>query len=171
MKIRISIFLSFFVLQGSTTGLRAADAYIGWIPVQTIQAPTTEEFDLSRWIDRGAGGKIEILRSKPLATLEAKLDPARGKLRLHAAPDGQGIENITLRLTSASGPTLEGIFTVAIQPSPTAAFRYFGTGSEKAVCVAGSFNQWSPTSSPLIKISKYRDWETDRKSTRLNSSH
>jgi len=150
--------LAFFVSLPLSLG-SSMESYIGWIPVQMIKTCSSGEFDLTRWIAAGPKDKIELLRTHPNPSITAKFDPEKKLLQIRILPDGKGMENLTLRVSPSSGPVIEGIFTVAIQPAPTAHIQYFGTGSENTVCVAGSFNQWNPSSSPLQKISENR-WET-----------
>ncbi len=140
--------LSFWSVAGTTF---AAPAFIGWIPVQTIPSTSPTEFDLSRWLDPGAKGNVELVRPEPLEKTEVTLDAARLRLRVHPSPETCGLENLILRVVPAEGPALEGVLTLAIQTSPTAQFRFYGTGSEKSVCVAGLFNSWNASATPLKK--------------------
>lgn len=138
-----------------------SEAYVGWIPVQTIRASSSEEFDLSRWLSLGNDGKLELLRPHPQKSIDAKFDPDRMLLRISVKPDGKGIENFIFKLTPRSSePVMQGVLTVAIEPNPSTLFQFYGTGSEKSVCVAGAFNHWNPQATPLKKISENR-WETN----------
>ena len=73
------------------------------------------------------------------------------------APDGTNTA-FAMTITDASGLVRlgAGVFTASIEGGPYTFSCYV---SKSANCTAGALELW------------YRDWETDRKSTRLNSSH
>jgi len=130
---------------------------VGWIPVQMVSCGTLEKYDLTRWLDPGPKGAVELVRNHPNSGIQATVTKDRF-LIIQALPTSTGIENLILRATPTKGPALEAILTVAIQPAPAAQFKFFGTGSEKSVAVAGSFNQWNPSFTPLKKTSQ-NQWE------------
>ena len=125
---------------------------VGWIPAQILTSGTEEQYDLNRWLDSGPGGKIELVRKNPNPGIRAKI--VQGPLlSIRVLPGAIGMETFVLKVSPAEGAPFEAVFVISIQPSPLAKFKYFGTGSEKHVHVAGSFNQWNPTSNPLQKTS------------------
>ena len=64
-------------------------------------------------------------------------------------------------------PNIEGFI------SPNNYGLYKGTGGNALGVVGGAYEPTQPKllSNGLLECLTYRDWETDRKSTRLNSSH
>ena len=134
-----------------------AAPFVGWIPVQIVSCGTEEKYDLTRWLDPGSDGSVDVVRSNSNPGIQANLSKDRF-LVIQALPAATGTENLVLRTTPAKGPALEAVLTLAIQPAPVAQFKFFGTGSEKTVALAGSFNQWNPSSTPLKKTSQ-NQWE------------
>ena len=130
--------------------VKTAD-YIGWIPVQTVPAGKTTEIDLSRFVGLGPGAKLELARSKTTEKTKIELDTAQSVLRITPEHGAQGMEDLVLRIHPSQGEAREGIFTYSILPVPEARFFYVGSGGEKTVSVAGSFNQWSATANPMKK--------------------
>ncbi|NCY21862.1 hypothetical protein EBX31_07890, partial [bacterium] len=128
-------------------------AHAGWIPVQFLDSGNSRDFDLTRWLDSGPDGKIELVRKNPRPGIEAKISKTN-ILSIQTLTGATGSEALVLKVTPSKGSPLEAIFTVAIQPSPSAKFKFSGSGSEKSVFVAGSFNQWNPSSTPLKKTSQ-----------------
>lgn len=129
---------------------KLASPSVGWIPIQILTSGTEEQYDLNRWLDPGPRGKIELVRNNPNPGIQAKI--VQGPLlSIRVLPGAIGMETFVLKVSPAEGLPLEAVFAVSIQPSPLAKFKYFGTGSEKKVYVAGTFNQWNPSSHPLQK--------------------
>ena len=83
--------------------------------------------------------------------ITAELDSSKRILRLPPAPGRAGIGNLPLRIQKADGGSLGGILTVAAPVVPETVLRYSGKGSEKSVCLAGTFNGWNPTAHPFRK--------------------
>ena len=125
--------------------------FIGWIPVQTLSSGKSVEFDLTRFLATAPGDKLELERTAPLPEVQVDLDPAKLVLRLSPSAQAQGMEDLRLKIAPAQGTPLEGIFTYSVQSIPETKFRFFGTGSEKSVTVAGSFNGWNTGANPLKK--------------------
>ena len=125
--------------------------FIGWIPVQTLSSGKIVEFDLTRFLATAPGDKLELERTAPLPEVQVDLDPAKLVLRLSPSAQAQGMEDLRLKIAPAQGTPLEGIFTYSVQSIPETKFRFFGTGSEKSVTVAGSFNGWNTGANPLKK--------------------
>jgi len=148
------------VFAGLSQGVPAKEtvSFIGWIPVQTVSGGKTTEFDLTRFLSLASGAKLEMERPSALPKTAAHLDPAKLVLHITPEPGVQGMEDLRLRILSAQGEPLEGIFTYAVQSTPETKFRYFGNGSEKAVSVAGSFNGWNTGANPLKKTGE-NTWE------------
>ena len=132
--------------------------YIGWIPVQIVPAGKTSEIDLSRFLTAGSGGKLELARPGTTGKTKIELDSVHPLLRLTPEPGAQGMEDLLLRIRPPQGEPREGIFTYSILPVPEAKFLYLGSGGEKSVNVAGSFNQWNATANPMKKTGVNR-WE------------
>jgi len=126
-------------------------SFLGWIPVQTLSAGQGVEYDLTRFLSMEPGGKIELERPAPLPGTQVALDPVRSTLRIDPDGKSRGVEDVVLKICPPQGEPLEGIFTFAVQNVPEARFRYFGTGSEKSVCVAGAFNGWDAKAHPMKK--------------------
>jgi len=132
---------------------KLSSSYAGWIPVQIVSSGSEEKYDLARWFDSGTKGGIQLVRQKPNPGIQAKITKDH-ILIVQSRPEATGMENLILKLVPANRPPLEAVMTLAIQPSSSAKFRFFGLGSEKTVTVAGSFNQWNPSSTPLKKTSQ-----------------
>ena len=49
--------------------------------------------------------------------------------------------------------------------------KFLSIHADVCISLIGDVDLLSGVSSPRLSIDTYRDWETDRKSTRLNSSH
>ena len=151
------VFLTGMALQKANAQENLSQASAGWIPAQTLDSGSEEEYDLTRWLNPGPGGKIGLLRKNPHPGIQVKIK--QGKiLSIRALPGATGMEGLILQIQPAKGPPLEAVFVVSVQPLPVAKFKYLGTGSEKAVHVAGSFNRWNPSSLPLRKTSA-KEWE------------
>jgi len=131
---------------------------MGWIPVQVVAAEKSTEFDLTRFLELAAGDKLELERPNPMEKLKVDLDPAKALLRITPEKGAQGMEDLLLRIRPAQGEPREGIFTLAVQSAPETKLRYFGTGSEKNVAVAGSFNGWNTGANPMKKTGE-NIWE------------
>ncbi len=114
--------------------------------------------DLTRFLSVAPDAKLEMARSEPLEKLQVDLDSSRRSLRLSPEPGSQGMENLTLRIRPSEGEALEGILTLAVFSAPQTTFRFFGTGSEKSVSVAGSFNGWNTGANPMKKTGE-NTWE------------
>ena len=132
---------------------KLSSSYAGWIPVQIVSIGSEEKYDLARWFDSGTEGGIQLVRQKPNPGIQAKITKDH-ILIVQSRPEATGMENLILKLVPSNSPPLEAVMTLAIQPSSSAKFRFFGLGSEKTVTVAGSFNQWNPSSTPLKKTSQ-----------------
>jgi len=132
--------------------------FIGWIPVQTLAGGKTLEFDLTRFLSTAPGDKLELDRTSPLTGVHVDLDPVKLVLRLSPDEKAQGMEDLRLKIVPAQGEAAEGIFTYSVQSIPETKFRFFGTGSEKSVSVAGSFNGWNTGANPLKKTGE-NTWE------------
>jgi glycosidase len=156
-SIRLST-LSLLLLTGPTEILAQQTSFIGWIPVQTLASGKTTEIDLTRFLSLAPGAKLEMERPAALEKLKVELDAPGQTLRLTPEAGLQGLEDLVLRIRPAQGEPLEGIFTLAVQSAPETKFRYFGTGSEKSVSVAGSFNGWNTGAHPMKKTGE-NTWE------------
>ena len=132
--------------------------FIGWIPVQTLSGGKPTEFDLTRFLALEAGDKLELERTSPLEGVSVDLDPVKLILRISPAEKSQGMEDLLLKIRPTQREPLEGIFTFSVQNVPATKFKYFGTGSEKSVSVAGSFNGWNTGANPLKKTGE-NTWE------------
>ncbi|MEY5062080.1 MAG: hypothetical protein RLZZ112_44 [Verrucomicrobiota bacterium] len=133
-------------------------AFMGWIPVQNFSGGKTIELDLTRFLSVPPGAKLDMERPSPLERVQLDLDQDRRILRVSPEPGARGMEDILLRIRPADGEALEGIFTYCVQSLPETKFRYFGTGSEKSVSVAGSFNAWNTGANPMKKTGE-NTWE------------
>ena len=132
--------------------------FIGWIPVQTLAGGKSMEFDLTRFLSTAPGDKLELVRASPLAGVQVDLDAAKLILRISPNEKTQGMEDLGLKIVPAQGDVAEGIFTYSVESIPQTKFRFFGTGSEKSVSVAGSFNGWNTGANPLKKSGE-NTWE------------
>ena len=127
------------------------------MPVQTLSDGKTTEIDLTRFLSVAPGAQLEMTRISALPKTTVNLDAAKLLLSIAPAPGAQGLEDLQLKIRPPPGEenqspmTLEGIFTFSIQSVPKTRFRFFGTGSEKSVSVAGSFNGWNTGAHPLEK--------------------
>ena len=148
---RIGLWLVLLTAAEGITQPSPLTRFIGWIPVQTLSGGKFTEFDLTRFLALGEGDKLEMERPSPLEGVTVDLDPARLILRINPSEKSQGMEDLLLRIRPAQGEPREGIFTFAVHNAPATKFRYFGTGSEKSVSVAGTFNDWNPGANPLKK--------------------
>lgn len=126
-------------------------SYLGWIPVQTLSGDKEAEFDLTRFLSLAPGDQLSLERPAPLEKTKVELDAAKMILRLHPAAGAQGMEDLRLKIAPKKGNPMEGIFTYAVQSIAETQFQFFGTGSEKAVSVAGSFNGWNTGANPMKK--------------------
>ena len=132
--------------------LQAADtSFIGWIPVQTLSAGKSSEFDLTRFLCLAPLDKLEMERPNPLDKTRVEMDSAKLTLRISPDSGTRGMEDLHLRIRPAQGQAKEGILTFSVESAPEAKFRYFGSGSEKSVSVAGSFNGWNTGANPMKK--------------------
>ena len=149
-----------FVGSGMWTHSHAQSAtrFMGWIPVQTLRSGKSVEFDLTRFLATAPGDKLELERKAPLPEVEVNLDPAKMVLRVSPTAKAQGMEDLRLRIVPAQGNPAEGILTYSVQSIAETKFSFFGTGSEKSVSVAGSFNGWNTGAHPLKKIGE-NTWE------------
>ena len=153
----IPLVLPWLVL-GLAEGKAQSSSFIGWIPVQTLSAGKTVEVDLTRFVSIAPPSKLEVERPESLEKMRVDLNSSTLTLRLTPESGVRGMENLVLRIRPSSGEPLEGIFTLAVASAPEAKFRYFGTGSEKSVSVAGSFNGWNTGANPLKKTGE-NTWE------------
>jgi glycosidase len=150
--------LLFFAAFSQSLPAKESASFMGWIPVQTLVAGKTTEIDLSRFLSLAPGAKLEMERPSALAKTAAKLDPTKLLLQITPEDGTQGMEDLRLKILPAQGESLEGIFTYTVQSAPKTKFRFFGTGSEKSVTVAGSFNSWNTGANPLKKTGA-NTWE------------
>ena len=138
---------------GSSLGYPAENqtSWAGWIPVQTLPGGKTSEIDLTRFFSVGPNAKIALERPQALEKTKVELQPE--KLLLHVTPEfgAQGMEDLVVRIRPETGDPQEGILTYSVQPVPETKLRYFGTGAEKSVTVAGSFNGWDARVNPMKK--------------------
>jgi len=146
----VILFLSWAASQARADA-KTPSRFIGWIPVQTLSSGKSVEFDLTRFLATAPGDKLELERTAPLPEVQVDLDPAKLVLRLSPSAQAQGMEDLRLKIVPAQGEAAEGIFTYSVQSIPETKFRFFGTGSEKSVSVAGSFNGWNTGANPLKK--------------------
>ena len=150
----IRIYIPFFLLFSAparSASESGEKTFIGWIPVQTLTEAQGSEFDLTRFLALSPEDKLELTRPALAGKSKVDLDPRNLVLRITPAAGAQGMEDLRLRIQSASGETREGILTYAVSSVPPTKFRYFGNGSEKTVAVAGSFNDWNTGSHPMKK--------------------
>jgi len=152
-RILPAAWFSLLVFAGLSQGVLAKEtvSFIGWIPVQTVSGGKTTEFDLTRFLSLASGAKLEMERPSALPKTAAHLDPAKLVLHITPEPGVQGMEDLRFKILPAQGESFEGIFTYTVQSAPETKFRFFGTGSEKSVSVAGSFNGWNTGANPLKK--------------------
>jgi len=133
-------------------------AFVGWFPVQTLVAGKTTEIDLTRFLCLAPGAKLEMERPSALSKTTVNLDPVKLLIQITPEVGAQGMEDLRFKILPSQGEPLEGIFTYTVPSAPETKFRYFGTGSEKTVSVAGSFNGWNTGANPLKKIGE-NTWE------------
>ena len=131
---------------------------MGWIPVQNFPSGKKVEIDLSRFFALPPGAKLEMKRPDPLAQVKLQLESSTRLLRILPEAGTQGLEDVLLKILPPEGEPLEGVFTYSVQSVPVTKFRYLGTGSEKSVSVAGSFNGWKKGVAPLQKTGP-KIWE------------
>lgn len=153
----VTVILIFSVGQNLLAQTKDA-GFIGWIPVQELAGEKTTEVDLSRFLSLPAKAKLEMARPSPLEKVRVDLDVERLILRISPESGARGLEDILLRICPATGETQEGIFTYHVESLPETKFRFFGTGSEKSVSVAGSFNGWNTGANPMKKTGE-NTWE------------
>lgn len=132
--------------------------FIGWIPVQIFSGGKTVELDLTRFLAIPPGAKLDMERPSPLETVQLNLDPTKMVLRISPKEKAQGMEDVRLKIFPPKGQVLEGIFTYIVESIPKTEFRYSGTGSEKSVSVAGSFNEWNTGTNPMKKNGENNTW-------------
>ena len=121
-------------------------------------AGKTTEFDLSRFLSLSPTDRLEMERPAALEKVQIEMEAKKLLLRISPGEKAQGMEDVVLRIASPGGQTSAGIFTLAIPSAPETRFRYFGTGSEKSVSVAGSFNGWNTGAHPMKKTGE-NTWE------------
>lgn len=155
---RFGLHLLLLASSAAASQTPSATRFIGWIPVQTLSGAKPTEFDLTRFLALSEGDQLEMERSSPLEGTSVELDSAKLLLRVTPSEKSQGMEDLLLTIRPAQGEARKGIFTFAVQNAPATKFRYFGTGSEKSVSVAGSFNGWNTAANPLQK-SGGNTWE------------
>ena len=131
---------------------------IGSIPVQILNGGKNAEFDLTRFLSLTTQDQLEIERPAPLEKTRVELDSSKLVLRITPEAGATGMEDLILRIREKKGEPRQGIFTFAVSPGPRAKFRFFGTGAEKSVSVAGSFNGWNPGANPMKKTGE-NIWE------------
>lgn len=149
----LTAFLGFLI-----TPLRAAEGegYLGWIPIQPVEAGQDFNLDLRRFYEQGKGQALEFPESGP--GYKASLDPAKLLLRVSLQPDASGLLDIPLQVRKSDAgkkdaPLREAVLSLAVQPRQGHTFVYNDKpGKVAKVTVAGSFNGWNTDSHPLTEV-------------------
>ena len=119
--------------------------------MQTLAGGKPAEVDLTRFLALSQGDQLELERPSPLEKIKVELDSSKRILRIAPSDQAHGMEDLLLKIRPPQGEPLAGILTYSVQSTPETKFRFFGSGSEKSVSVAGSFNGWNTGANPLKK--------------------
>lgn len=142
----------------AATPLAAADAvsYLGWIPLQPVDAGSEFVLDLRRFYEQGKGDELEPPKSGE--GYEVALDSAKMQLRVRVAATATGILDIPLKVRTAgggkgAGSKREGVLSLAVQPRKGWTFVFNDKGGKVSkVTLAGAFNGWNTDSHPLVQV-------------------
>ncbi|MDX6766437.1 MAG: alpha-amylase family glycosyl hydrolase [Candidatus Methylacidiphilales bacterium] len=134
--------------------LHAADRpYLGWIPIQTVEAGKEFTLDLRRFFEAGPGGRLDVPTSGK--DWEASLNESAFQLRVTPASGAKGLIDIPLRVVAEGAkknapPLAEAVLTLAVSAPAGHTFVYEDrTGKASKVTLAGVFNGWNTDSHPL----------------------
>jgi glycosidase len=130
--------------------LTCAAPYLGWIPMQAVQAGETAELDMHRFCSLADGQRLEV---GPHDSQKVQCRMAALQLTATVAPDARGVVRVPLRVVDAQGVALRhGDLEFAISPRHGHLFRLpADTSSPAKVTLAGSFNGWNTDSHPMAR--------------------
>jgi cyclomaltodextrinase / maltogenic alpha-amylase / neopullulanase len=137
--------------------LRAADGggYLGWMPIQPVEAGQNLVLDLRRFYEKGKDERLEFPATGP--GYKAELEAAQLQLKVTLLPEATGLIDIPIRVRKSGAgakdaPLREGVLSLAVQPRSGHTFFYEDKGGKATkVTVAGAFNGWNTDSHPMTQ--------------------
>ena len=143
--IRFAALLAAAILPITTTV--KAQPFIGWIPVQHIEAGETTQLDLKRFYQASPGYKLTL--PKKVEGIDTKLNAKSYVLSLTPNPSAKGLIELPLEilpLNQKNKNRAQAILTLAVKPNRKTTFKYQNplNKPKPSVSLAGSFNGWNP---------------------------
>ncbi len=128
-----------------------AKPFIGWIPVQHVEAGETTPLDLKRFYEPSPEYKLAPLKN--LEGIDIKLNPKSLLLYLTPHPTTQGLLEVPLEILPThkkNTAPVQATLTLAVKPPQKTTFKYRGDPNNPptSVALAGSFNGWNPQTVP-----------------------
>jgi len=156
----LSLFLMpAFVLTADARVAEVSRPFLGWIPMQPVDAGSQFVLDMRRFYSpgEGQGMKLSVPEGAP-GQYTAVYDPSKLSLALSIDPKAAGLIAIPLRVApenedasnSGDQQALAGLLLLGVQHPTGHTFRYHREGAQPGkVTVAGQFNGWNTQSHEL----------------------